>query len=29
LDEKELGDARALGKRVAEVARIVKRGSAK
>ena len=29
LDEKELGDARALGKRVAEVAKIVKRGSAK
>ena len=29
LDEKELGDARALGKRVAEVARIVKRGSVK
>jgi NAD(P)H dehydrogenase (quinone) len=29
LDDKELSDARALGKRVAEVARIVKRGSAK
>jgi len=29
LDDKELADARALGKRVAEVARIVKRGSAK
>ena len=29
LDEKELGEARSLGKRVAEVARVVKRGSAK